>query len=76
MIDLAADRHGHAIDYAGDQDRRYFREHPDATRYLRAPIEHEFCIEAPDGPCYSLAGHLIEVVTMGPGSRVRIPVRL
>jgi hypothetical protein len=49
MIDLRADLHGHAIDYACDVDRRWFRLHPEAARYLRPAIEHEHCL--PGWPC-------------------------
>ncbi len=40
-IDLRADLHRHAMDYAADVDRRWFRLHP--------AIEHEHCL--PGWPC-------------------------
>lgn len=52
-IDLRADLHGHAVDFACDQDRRYFVEHPDATWYSRPAIDHELCV--PGRPCVLLA---------------------
>jgi hypothetical protein len=44
------------------------------TCYRRASIEHEFCVNAPDGPCWSLAGYVMEVTAILPGVRVRRPL--
>jgi len=73
-VDLAADFHGHVIDYACDNDRRYFADHLAITRYVRAPIPHQMCANAPIGPCWSLAGRVIEVIAIRPGVRIRRPL--
>ena len=71
-IDLRADLHGHAIDFACDQDRRYFRHHPDAVSYQRPAIDHELCI--PGSPCVVISpGSVIwvSVTQIAPGVRTR-----
>lgn len=73
-VDLTADYHGHVIEYACDVDRAYFAGHLAVTVYRRRPIAHELCMNAPDGPCWSLDGYVIEVTAILPGVRVRRPV--
>ncbi len=66
-IDLRNHVAGHAIDFASDQDRRWFADHPGGRRYQRAPVEYEF----PE-----LGGPVLYVVVtqIRPGVRVRMPV--
>jgi hypothetical protein len=52
-IDLRADLHGHALDYARTQDRAWFERHPDAVKYHRPAVPHEWCRSTPTG-CASL----------------------
>jgi hypothetical protein len=73
-VDLSADYHGHTVDFACDLDRRFFRDHPGITRYVRAAIDHELCANAPDGPCWSIEGHVIEVTAVTEHLRIRRPV--
>jgi hypothetical protein len=70
-IDLRADLHGHAIDYACDQDRRFFAEHPDLDVYERDGIEHELCL--PGHPCST--PRRVLVYQYEPGVRARFAVR-
>lgn len=76
VIDLRADLHGHATDYASDLDRAWFAEHPGAQRYQRAPVDHEFC--APGLlSCTEATGVVLVVVTqIRPGLRTRAPFLL
>jgi hypothetical protein len=70
-IDLSADYHGHATDYACDQDRRWFGEHPDQATYTRSAVEHEFCQFFP--ACVELVGE-VRVVSVADGLRTRSPI--
>jgi hypothetical protein len=78
-FDLPADLHGHAVDYACDQDRAWFAAHPSAVGYTRLPFAHEFCcpVCVADGRgCRSLAGRVIavRVQAIGPGVRACSPI--
>ncbi len=42
-LDLRADLHGHATEYASDDDRAWFTAHPSAAQRVRPPHEHEWC---------------------------------
>jgi hypothetical protein len=53
-IDLRADLHGHAIEYACGLDRAWFDAHPGGVRYHRRPVEHEWCLTGDDGQCVPL----------------------
>lgn len=68
-VDLRADYHGHAIEYACDLDRAYFKDHPGAAEYVRAAVDHEVCV--PGGPC--LRASRVRVIQVEPGVRLRIP---
>jgi hypothetical protein len=69
------------MEFIMDQDRAWFREHPDQTEYCRLAIEHEWCHTGPDGTCVpELAPgdvppgwvlHTLVTRTDDPGIRVR-----
>jgi hypothetical protein len=79
-LDLRHDLHGHAIEFACDQDRAWFESHPDESCYIREPVEHEWCISDADGRCVSVvdpppgATFLVEVFMIGPRVRARRPI--
>jgi hypothetical protein len=61
-LDLRADLHGHALDFAADLDRAYFAANPDAESYTRQPVEHEWC---------GLAEGVVAVLVVRLGADVR-----
>ncbi len=79
-IDVRADRHGHAVDLACDQDRCSFREHADASWYRRPAIDHQLCV--PGLFCVAIAAReviRITVTQVAPRVRTRafgLPLRL
>lgn len=62
--DLSTHFYGRAVEYAMDQDRRWFEEHPGATFYVRPYI---------DGEMGLVACRRVRVVLMGKGARSRQP---
>jgi hypothetical protein len=81
VLDFSADLHGHVIEYACDQDRRWFDEHPGETCYVRLAVEHELCDPraAAQGRCVPAftvpagARLVIKVTQVEPGFRLRRP---
>ncbi|MCX4612111.1 hypothetical protein [Streptomyces mirabilis] len=54
-----------AAEYASDQDRKWFEQHPDADRYFRPTVIGEF------GPGRYPKGGRTKVAQLGPGLRAR-----
>ncbi|MER6329252.1 hypothetical protein ABT298_07920 [Streptomyces sp. NPDC001034] len=54
-----------AAEYASDQDRKWFDQHPGAGHYFRPTVVGEF------GPGRYLQGGRTKVVQLGPGLRAR-----
>lgn len=78
-IDIRGDFHGHVMDYACGDDRRWFEKHPGETVRHRAAHEHEFCdprrlpqcVPLVDIPAGSAAEVRVEVRQVVPGLRTR-----
>jgi hypothetical protein len=70
--DVRLDPHEGAVEAACDLDRAYFDEHPNEATYVRRPIDHELC--GPFETCLDYSTLVVEVVSLGPGVRARMPI--